>query len=198
MSDQYYTPPALARAIVQRLVDYGDIQQGDRCLDPCVGKGAFADAMRATGLPHLVRTIDLDPDMQADVTNDFRSVPILATGAYQLVASNPPFSLWQRFVEQSVGWLDPRGTVAFLLRIGCLGSSVKQQRSEFFRQYPVSTIDVIWPRPSFTGGSDNSEYALFRWVPEDFEGLRARRFGGGATQGFLNWTRDKKSKKEDP
>lgn len=183
-TDPYYTKPAVARAIVAKLSEYGDIQPGDCALDPCVGKGAFANALRCIdGIS--VATIDEDPEADADITGNFLLVPPGAK-RWNVITSNPPFSLWQRFVERSVGILDPRGTVAFLLRLGVLGRSLKQKRTEFLREYPITTIDVLRPRPTFIGSkADNSEYALFRWCPQDF--------GVAKTQlGFLDWEREKR------
>jgi hypothetical protein len=185
LTDKHYTTPALAASIVNRLIEYGDLQSGDRVLDPCVGLGAFANAVRVACPACRVVTIDLDPSVKADIHNDYLQVPPRDT--FQLITSNPPFSLAQAFVERSVGICDPRGAVAFLLTLQFLGSS---GRRDFFHQYPPSTIDVIRPRPSFAldGGTDAREYCLMRWCPQDFTCLR----NSGARMGHLDWDKPRK------
>jgi len=186
MTDKHYTQPEVAAHIVKRLMQYGDIQPGDRVLDPCVGLGAFSNAIKELNIVKLVRTIDQDVTVEADIHNDFLQVPVRGD-QFNLITSNPPFSLAQEFVEKSTGWCDQRGTVAFLLLLQFLGSN---GRAEFFRKYPPSTIDVMRPRPSFAenGATDMREYALFRWCPQDFECLRS----SGPRIGFIDWVRTKK------
>lgn len=190
-TDAYYTKPDVARAIVIKLLEYGDIQPGECALDPCVGKGAFANALRSIdGIS--VTTIDEDPSVCSDITANFLGRHWLIERRWNVITSNPPFSLWQKFVERSVEVLDPRGTVAFLLRLGVLGRSLKQNRAEFLRNFPITTVDVLRPRPTFVGsGADNSEYALFRWCPQDFGTSKA-------TLGFLDWERTPRTRKPKP
>lgn len=196
--DQFYTPPELARAIVAKLVQYGDLLPGDRVLDPCVGKGAFRDAfMAAQPSLQCVTTVDLDQELAADIHGDFTKISLSGIGLFNLISSNPPFSQWQKFVETAVGIVDPRGVVAYLLRFSALGPSVKQKRAEFLRQFPVSTADICRPRPSFYGGSDNSEYALFRWCPQDFDGLRSRGVIVGQV-GTIDWAKAKRLRMPRP
>jgi hypothetical protein len=184
VTDRHYTTPELALAIVARLIKSGDLLPGDRVLDPCVGLGAFSNAVRALCPDAKLRTIDEDPEVDADIHGDFLAVP--ARGSFDLVVSNPPFSLAQRFVEKSLGLCDPRGCVAFLMLVQFLGST---GRREFFTQYPPSSVEVIRPRPSFSddGASDMREYALFRWHPQDFEVLRKRE-----APGFIDWEKPRK------
>lgn len=186
--DRHYTTPELATAIVARLVEYGDLQDGDRVCDPCVGKGAFANAILATGKRDLsVVAVDSDPEAHECIVADFLSVDC-GTG-FQLICGNPPYSLAEEFIRKSIAMLEPRGTAAFLLTLQFLGSI---SRRPFFAEFPPSTIDVIRPRPSFAsnGGTDAREYALFRWTPQDFAGLT----NSGARIGFIDWTKPRKRK----
>lgn len=186
--DRHYTTPELAQVIVSVLIKHGDLVAGDRVLDPCVGLGAFSNAVKLAVPDSKVTTIDMDPDVEADIHADFLMIP--CRGHYNLVVSNPPFSLAQRFVEKSVGMCDPRGTVAFLMLLQFLGSS---GRRNFFEDYPLASVDVIRPRPSFAedGSTDMREYGLFRWVPEDFSCLRRTR---GTRIGFLDWEKPRKQR----
>lgn len=186
--DAYYTRQEVADAIVARLIAYGDLRAGDTAIDPCVGRGAFAIAIRAARENIHVITLDLDPDIESDVTCDF--LQYTPSQKPQLIGTNPPFSLWQHFVEHAVEVIDPRGTIGYLLRLGVLGDSKKQHRKEFFEAYPPSTIDALRPRPSFTGRCDNSEYALFRWRPQDFATLRV----SGPRVGFIDYVKPRRKK----
>lgn len=180
MTDKHYTTPELALTIVSHLIDLGDLCVGDRVLDPCVGLGAFSNAVKAHSPSSHVVTIDEDCSVAADIHRDFLQVPITEeTIKFQLIVSNPPFSLAQRFVEKSVAMLDPRGTVAFLLLLQFLGSN---GRKGFFEQYPPTSVDVLRPRPSFAedGSTDMREYALFRWCPQDFN-------CGSTHMGWIDW-----------
>jgi hypothetical protein len=190
LTDKHYTKPEVVSAIVERLVKYGDVHAGDRVLDPCVGLGAFANAVRALPMATVVRTIDNDPSVEADIHNDFLMVPVRGD-LFDLILSNPPFSIGREFVERSIGWCAPTGTVAFLLLLQFLGSN---SRADLFAKYPPSTIDIMRPRPSFAedGSTDMREYALFRWCPQDFG------CSGGPRVGWIDWVRTKKIKTAKP
>lgn len=186
MTDKHYTSPELATAIIDRLVKYGDLVGKDRVLDPCVGKGAFANAVRAATPNATVVTVDEDESVEADVHGDFLTSQL--DGEFDLITSNVPFSLAQQFVEKAVSLVKPRGSVAFLLLLQFLGSA---KRKEFFERFPVSSVDVIRPRPSFSddGQTDMREYALFRWIPEDFDCMRRTSM---CRLGYIDCERPKK------
>src|SRR5512138_1549308 len=71
VTDKHYTTPELASTLVARLVQYGDLQAGDRVLDPCVGMGAFANAVKAIDRPNVsVVTLDQDDAVAADIHSE--------------------------------------------------------------------------------------------------------------------------------
>jgi hypothetical protein len=184
--DKHYTNPHTAVAIIRRLIQYGDIQAGDRILDPCVGKGAFPNAVRMEAQGQLdITTVDSDPMVQAHIHADF--LQFGPCNPFQLIVSNPPFSQGQAFAEHALSLIDSRGTVAFLMLLQFLGSN---GRAEFFRKSPPSTIDVLRPRPSFAdnGQTDMREYALFRWCPQDFGSMSGPRIG------WIDWEKPRKAK----
>lgn len=185
MTDKHYTTNELATAIIEHLAKSGDLVDGDRVLDPCVGLGAFANAVRVRCPSSKVVTIDEDHDVEADIHRDFIQVP--PTGdLFDLIVSNPPFSLAREFVERSIGICKPDGCVAFLLLLQFLGSS---SRKELFDRCPPASVDVIRPRPSFAadGSTDAREYALFRFRPEEFNIKRG-------SIGFLDCPRPKRQR----
>lgn len=165
MTDKHYTTPELASAIIDKLVQYGDLCEGMNVLDPCVGLGAFSGAVANKFKLSVVTTVDIDETVAADIHDDFIKTEFM--GKFDLIVSNVPFSLAREFIEKSVKLCEPSGCIAFLMLLQFLGSS---SRKDLFDRCPPSSVDVIRPRPSFAadGSTDAREYALFRFRPEDF------------------------------
>ena len=88
-------------------------------------------------------------------------------GEYDLVFTNPPFSLAQEFIEHSMTMAP---TIIMLLRINFLGS---QARYPFWSQFPPDGLYILSKRPSFTGkGTDSIDYAWFVWSDvKELQGL---------------------------
>ncbi len=89
-------------------------------------------------------------------------------GEYDLIFTNPPFSLAQEFIEHSMMLST---TVIMLLRINFLGS---QKRYDFWQQFPPDGLFILSKRPSFTGkGTDSIDYAWFVWSDiKELQGIR--------------------------
>lgn len=87
---------------------------------------------------------------------------------FDLIITNPPYSLAFEFIQRALDLVVPGGLVVFLLRLNFLGSI---KRAEFLRNHPPS-VYVSPKRPSFVGkGTDATEYAWFIWSkPYDNEG----------------------------
>jgi hypothetical protein len=76
---------------------------------------------------------------------------------FEVALGNPPFSLAQEFVEESLRYAD---TVVMLLRLNFLASAGRCS----FMQNRAPDVFVIPDRPSFDGqGTDSIEYAWFVW-----------------------------------
>jgi hypothetical protein len=97
-----YTPQHVASAIVGRLYKRGVFM--NRVLEPCVGGGAFVDAVQATGCrPCHVTGVDVDPDARGfelcddRLEMDFTSPAwhawcyAKAGRTWDLAITNPPF-----------------------------------------------------------------------------------------------------------
>ena len=179
--DRYYTPQALADAVVTSLArDLGDISYGS-CLEPHSGKGAFVRALRAHGAARVV-TCDVDPEA---VRGDFHHEQLFETvetvERFDLIVGNPPFGDAERQIEKALSLLTPTGTLAFLLPLQFWGS---MGRAEWWKGRKPSSVKVVRPRPSFTGdGSDFREIALWTWYAEDL------RINGGPSLGHLDWNK---------
>lgn len=160
--DNYSTPAWCARAILPHL----RIWDGTTILDPCCGKGAIFDTVeaycdavsvesRGIGLvPNLVG-IEIDRKRSIQARSRTRERKIVCADALtlkpwpkpkpNLILTNPPYSLALEFLNRSLDEVSKDGEVAFLLRIGFLGS---KERMEWHR---VHTCDIyqLSKRPEF-------------------------------------------------
>ena len=174
-SDAYLTPPWC----VHRLLEADGLDlPGGSWLEPAAGPGRIISAVNSMRDDVRWDAIELrdkcGPDLVKAVGSSKRVVigDFLSTSPpekhYDVIFTNPPFSLAMKFVEKCLATADH---VAMLLRLGFLGSA---DRADFFREHPPD-IYLLPDRPSFTddGKNDNSYYAWFIWRP------------GGRTEGVF-------------
>ncbi|MGY3887206.1 DNA methyltransferase [Aeromonas aquatica] len=86
----------------------------------------------------------------------------LGCGVYDLIVTNPPFSLTEAFIRKSLKELKPDGTLIYLQRVNFLGTA---KRVPFWAEvgFPDKT-PVLVPRPRFVrGGTDSCEYCWYIW-----------------------------------
>lgn len=133
-----------------------DWSQFKTALEPCAGDGRILNFLSDKGI-----TMDYC-EIQEGL--DFFE----HEGEYDLIFTNPPFSIAQEFIEKALGMAP---TVIMLLRINFL-SSLKRQ--PFWLMYPPDGMIVLSKRPSFTGtGTDSQEYAWFVWSDlEELQGFK--------------------------
>ena len=172
--DAYYTDPAVAMACVAVLPALID----GVLVEPSVGGGAFARAMRArwpgrqiVGVD-VVETppgaVDCDACQRCDWPSWGPFTPVAA------IVGNPPYSHAEAHIRHALAVVRPGGTVAFLLRLAMLEG---QKRAAFWREFPPVAVHVLSKRPSFTGGgTDSAAYAVFQW---------RRGFCGTPTLGWI-------------
>ncbi len=158
--DRYYTPTLLAESLVGLL----PIGETDKVLEPHVGGGAFAAAvLRRT--PHVV-VRDIDPDAHGlTLVPDSKVADFLLSpppeAAFDWVIGNPPYVGAVDHIEQAIRCAKPGGGIAFLLRLGLLGST---GRVPFWREFPCRQVSVIPFRPSFDGKRNGKyDYGWFWW-----------------------------------
>jgi hypothetical protein len=172
--DSYQTPPDLAVAICDRLF-HTDVAPLE-ILEPSAGKGAFVRAARARWPDAHVSAVEVNSahlveldaaGAQVILIDDWASLArgLAAeqadSGPERLVLGNPPFRQAQEHVEAALEWMREGDHLAFLLRLGFLGSAA---RVAFWRRPGLVSVAPIAPRPSFTGGgTDGAEYAVFVW-----------------------------------
>ncbi len=126
--------------------------------------------LRAECRPHLELLV---PRPEIIITDKFVSPGLpevqkpLHGRRFDVALGNPPFTLDEEFVEESMKLAD---TVVMLLRLNFIGSS---GRCAFMQKHPPD-VYVLPDRPSFDGrGTDSIEYAWFVWQ----SGARSRDAG---------------------
>lgn len=172
--DRYYTPDAVADALVGLL----DVR-GAMCMEPHVGGGAFARALRKHGA-RRVHGFDVDPnatgreDCESSNTLDFLACPYLHPSPDWIVG-NPPYRDAEAHIRHALAVTGRH--VAFLLRLAILESA---QRAPLWAAHPPRRVWVLSERPSFSvdGKTDSAAYA---WVWWD------RQYRGEPTLGWVSW-----------
>lgn len=150
---EVYPTPADAVAALMAVLT---INPDDRFLEPCKGDGAIYDAVPL-------------PVAQKEWAEIRQGRDYLETnwgGQFDLIITNPPFSLTEQFLEKSMSELALGGTLIYLQRVNFLGS---RKRVPFWSRigFPNKT-PVLVPRPRFVnGGSDSCEYCWFIWDQGD-------------------------------
>ena len=153
--DAYYTPDALASALVGLL----PIASTDIVLEPHAGGGAFVRAlMRCDASVHAM---DIDRGAAglrepgvAWCFGDFLN----HRGDYDWIVGNSPFRGFEAHVEHALT-LAPN--VAFLLRLAVMESA---GRVPMWKRWPLRHVWVLAERPSFTdGGTDSAAYGFFHF-----------------------------------
>lgn len=154
-NDAYYTPDALAKALVKRLPSPGLF---GRAIEPSCGAGAFLAAYRKRWPSSWAYGIDVEDHGQKVVADYLTWRPERKP---TVVFGNPPYRHAEAFVRHSLDLVHPGGTVAFLLRMGFLAS---RRRYPMHRSTPPKRITILVERPSFTGGgTDACDYGWFVW-----------------------------------
>lgn len=145
--DAYSTPKHCTEAICSQLVWSKDAW----ILEPCSGEGAISQILKRYAEDRV-----LELDIQRGY--DFLEMDMSVYGRFDMVLTNPPFTLAQEFIEKS---LTIANCVVMLLRLNFLASS---KRKEFWQKHPPTAVHVLTRRPSFTGkGTDACDYAWFVW-----------------------------------
>lgn len=179
--DRYYTPRALAKAVVDRVAQQIGLTPEDNILEPSSGGGAFVDELISRG--YTVDTCDIDVGAKRGNgrhhEGDF--LGLRGSKRYDLIIGNPPFGDAQAHADHAINLLKPDGMLAFILPMQFWCS---QERLRWWESHNAGSVSAIIPRPDFTEeGGDMRDVALFQWWAED---LRCK---GGPSLGRLLWTK---------
>ena len=160
VNDRYFTPHWLTEAILPHIGERLSDNRPLKILEPAFGDGHIVAPLKSyldvCGFAHDVSVIDITPPINIDfLTHDFGNT------RFDLIITNPPYSLAMEFVEKSMEIRrDKNSIVCMLLRIGFLGS---KKRATWLRANTPS-VYITPKRPSFVnGGNDNCEYGWFIW-----------------------------------
>jgi len=129
-------------------------------MEPACGAGAICKAAKKWSPSIDIEAIDIrDHGWHDTFIADFLDLP--PTPEYDLIITNPPYSLALDFIQHAMKFRkDETSVVAMLLRLNFLGS---QKRAGWLRDNTPS-IFVSPRRPCFKNGrSDATEYAWFVW-----------------------------------
>jgi hypothetical protein len=182
--DNYSTDPGLARWAVKHAMNMAVLPDGPlegKIVEPCCGDAApFAAAGKEFGLvPYGFDIRDVRPliwneggvgmgQFKVHDANVTRVHPFVADqdfdgGGFDIVATNPPFSIGEDVVRKSLAMLKPQGCAVFLVKMAFLST---QERSKLFVSRPPAEVWILRARPSFTGDGNTDvaqEYAFVFW-----------------------------------
>jgi len=189
--DYYPTPAPVVRACLDLL----DLRPDQHGLEPSAGTGAWLGPM-LDRLGH-VDAVEIDRkkckalrELRAGhetpgsvICTDFTEhMPpgVGATGMYDWIIGNPPFSVASQHVQHAHWLLKPGGRLAFLLGSGWLHTAGRRwlrERFALWRDYGIEG------RPPFmqavqVEGTDSVEYSLFVWQ---------RGYTGSAPKRYFSW-----------
>ena len=164
----YYPTPAWC---VDRLLDdcAADLfEVGEYWIEPTVGDGAIVRAVKAwheaAGIELGGRwdACELRPNAgAADCVDNLQECDFRLVASYlewDACIGNPPYALAESITRHA---LETSARVAFLLRVGFLGSL---ERVPFWQTHGDVALRVLPDRPSFDGeGTDSATYAWFIW-----------------------------------
>ena len=169
--DYYRTPRWAIDAMIKREAPWGII------CDPGCGDGAISEALAELKGVSRVIGHEKNPVLAAKAREkgieviegyflDYSSSRTIKTRPpYDFVIGNPPYKLASEFVRGALDVVRPGGKVAFLLRLGYLGSS-RKRLDLVGESSSLSRVWVLARRPSFTSDNrtDASDYAWFVWT----------------------------------
>ena len=156
--DQYFTRPALAKAVVE----WANIQPGARVLEPSCGEGALVRWIPDSA---LVTAIDLDDEMlsicrglRQDTTivwRDFLKYPA-SSDAYDIAVMNPPYGyVGSGKVRQAADRLHVQHALRMCPEVICLVRANflwgQERYNHVLRFARVVRMAVLVHRPSFHG-----------------------------------------------
>lgn len=172
--DFYPTPHDCTQKIVNLILDHHF--EPTYVFEPCAGDGAIVEVLRQYWSKAFIVANEINEVHRSQLEwvewnyegatsfKDVLKIPTEDFQLYDLIITNPPFSLAQEIIDHILtGVKDaPRQPiVVMLLRLNFLGS---QKRHDWWQKHLPTSIQVLSKRPSFTGnGTDSQEYAWFVW-----------------------------------
>jgi hypothetical protein len=173
--DYYVTPQYMIRDFfINWCNDIGSILScrlfNSNWLDPCAGGDSVHDMSYPAVIqdifsPPVIWTIDIREDSRAIVKADYLKCNVFPV--YDVIISNPPFSLAREFIEKALLDVGDGGNVIMLLRLNYFGSI---ERFDFWNKQLPKYCYVHHKRTSFSpnGKTDSIEYCHMVWGKNSF------------------------------
>lgn len=188
-SDNYATPPAIAKWTVDRCQQISEKYCGKpnaklTMLEPGCGDNApfcrYASSLGMNAFAVDSRPVPKRSSVTVFPETNFLDMPGEASAAiygqrYDVIATNPPFIFGIEFIIRCLDILSPRGVAAFNMKLSFIST---QGRYKFFDERPPSEIHVLSKRPSyaFNGRTDSAEYCVLFWNGTDVDKkIRSKR-----------------------
>lgn len=196
--DKFYTVPAVAKSCIDLL----DLSEFSLIIEPSAGSGSFS-----TQLPPDAIALDLNPEHDGIIKQDFFDFIPTGSKGKILVIGNPPFgqqnSLALKFINHAARFAD---TIAFIIPRSFDKDSLKRRVDKNFHLassttlppksftidgelYAVPCVFQVWIR----GTQPRADVALklttnhFRFVKKsDNPDFSIRRIGGNAGKASMN------------
>ncbi len=168
-SDMYPTPYEFCQRIVTTLIENGGDYTEDRplrFLEPGCGdapfcraiKEAMGDRVETTGVE--TRNVLRRGWVDALYSETDFLTPNKYINRFNIIMTNPPFSLAREFLAASIRMCKPTARIIFLLRLAWLESATRLDRVH--RKIFPSMVYVLPDRPKFINNkTDSSAYAFF-------------------------------------
>ena len=181
--DQYLTPTkpvvAVANILKKDIIKFPP----ETILDPCAGEGIWGQVLGSIFTEARVYGVDIDESLEKPDffdywhTGDFIGSH-MANKKFDLIVSNPPFKLAEKFVTEAFRHVAHMGVIAYMFPLGFMSSVGRYNRLFKGFTYRPDHIYVSSRRIDFTGqGSPHTDIAMYIWKAE----------GKGTTQTTIEW-----------
>ncbi|KKL66017.1 hypothetical protein LCGC14_2149190, partial [marine sediment metagenome] len=174
----YFATP---QAVIDRMLDYADIQPGHRVLEPSAGHGAILDAIKEAEPKATLEGFELNTQLREvlelkgyEVQGDFMQEPAGSdANSFDRVVMNPPFEKLQDIdhVRRAWDYLKPGGRLISIMSPGPFFRETKKAKSfrEWFEQQGGEVHDIEAGAFKESGTGVTSKLVVLDKAPEGVE-----------------------------
>ncbi len=138
-NDFYATNP---KAVEKLLLEH--YFKGNTMLEPCVGQGHIAKTVYAfyNNNPKITALDIVDRGYPNTITQDFLTWE--TDKKFEMIISNPPYSLGKEFIEKGMELLTEKGQMAMFLKIQFLEGAKRKELFENIHQSIFMCLEIEW------------------------------------------------------